>query len=50
MPNCDLNKVAKLFSLKSYFVMGVLLQICCLFSEHIFYERLWWATSEKAMF
>ena len=39
MPKCDFNKVA-LHSfatlLKSHFGMGVLLQICCIFSEDLF--------------
>ena len=33
MPKCDFNKVALL---KSHFGMGVLLQTCCIFSEHSF--------------
>ena len=33
MLKCDFNKVALL---KSHFGMGVLLQICCMFSEHLF--------------
>ena len=32
MSKCDFNKVA----LQSHFSMGVLLQICCIFSEHLF--------------
>ena len=40
MPKCDFNKVAvaKQFYilLKSLFGMGVLLQICCVFPEHLF--------------
>ena len=35
MPKCDFNKVAK-----SYFGMGVLQQICCIFSEHLFLRTL----------
>ena len=31
-PNCDFNRMTK----KLYFVMGVLLQICCMFSQHLF--------------
>ena len=33
MPKCDFNKATLL---KSHFSMGVLLQICCIFSEHLF--------------
>ena len=35
MPKCDFNKVA-LTLLKSHFGMGVLLSICCIFSENLF--------------
>ena len=35
MPKCDFNKVAVTL-LKSHFGMGVLLYICCIFSEHLF--------------
>ena len=31
--------------LKSHFGMGVLLKICCTFSEHLFIEQLWRAAS-----
>ena len=34
MPKCDFNKIAKQL-LKSKFRMGVLLYICCTFSEHL---------------
>ena len=30
--------------------MGVLLQICCIFSEHLSTEHLWIADSEKGSF
>ena len=33
MPKCDFNKATLL---KSHFAMGVLMQICCIFSEHAF--------------
>ena len=33
MPKCDFSKVVQL---KSHFGMGVLLHICCIFSEHLF--------------
>ena len=40
MPKCDFSKVAnklnKATLLKSQFDMGDLLEICCLFSEHLF--------------
>ena len=35
MPKLDFNKVEAIL-LKSHFGMGVLLQICCIFSEHLF--------------
>ena len=31
MPKCDFNK----FALKSHFGMGVFLESCCIFSEHL---------------
>ena len=31
----DFNRVTKATLLKSHFSMGVLLQICCIFSEHL---------------
>ena len=37
MPKCDFNKIATL--LKSHFRMGVLLQISCIFSEHVFLRK-----------
>ena len=33
---CDFNKIAEQLLLKSHFGMGVLLQICCIFPEHLF--------------
>ena len=36
MPKCDSNKVSKRTLLKLHFGMGVLLQICCEFSQHLF--------------
>ena len=36
MPKCDFNKVAHFGNLKSYFGIGVFLQICYIFSEHLF--------------
>ena len=36
MPECDFKKVALATLLKSRFGMGVLLWICCIFSEHLF--------------
>ena len=36
MPKCDFNKLAKATLLKSRFGIGVLLWICCIFSEHLF--------------
>ena len=45
MPKCDFNKVAKL----THFRMGVLLYICCMFSEHLLFFLillyLWTAAS-----
>ena len=35
MPKCDFNKVSSNL-LKLHFGMGVLLQICCIFSQHLF--------------
>ena len=39
MPKCDFRKAATL--LKSDFGMGVLLYICCIFSERLYQEHLW---------
>ena len=33
--------------LKSHFGMGVILKICCIFSEHLFIRHLWRAASES---
>ena len=45
MPKCDFDKVAKLTN----FRMGVLLYICCMFSEHLLFFLillyLWTAAS-----
>ena len=35
MLKCDFNKVAATL-LKSHFGMGALLEICCIFPEHLF--------------
>ena len=49
MSKCDFNKVAlqSNFIEMSHFGMGVLVQICCIFSEHLFLrtplEGCFWA-------
>ena len=35
--------------LKSHFSMAALLQICCIFSEHLFQRHLWVAASVNCM-
>ena len=44
MPKCDFNTVAATL-LKSHFGMGVLLQICCISSEHLSLIHLCMAAS-----
>ena len=40
MPKYDFNKKCFAILLKSHFAMGVLLWICCIFSEHLFIRRI----------
>ena len=42
-------KLQSNFIVKLHFGMGLLLYICCIFSEHLFKERLWRAASTTAI-